>query len=406
VSIIQDGPARAGLIARIKNILLSPKTEWEVIEAEAATTQGLYVGYIMILAAIPAIMGLLVSLVVASMLSGLGGMFGVGIGISPVFAVISAVITYALSLVMVYVFALVIDALAPTFGGVKSPIQALKVSAYTATSVWVASLSMIVPPLGFLVLIAAAVYACYLCYLGLKQVMKAPEDKAVGYTIVAILITCIIGFVVNFVVRIPLGIIGGTAVMANHRALTLNVPGQGSINLGKLEEASKQIEANARAAEAAAAAGQPAPAAVGVVAGDKLQALLPDNLPGGFARKDIESNSGGLGGMQISTAKASYDKGDGRINLSVIDMGAMGALAGAVNVNSSKTTANGYEKMGVVNGHMTTEEYDRSGKSGKYSVMAGGHFMIEAEGTNVSIDDLKAAVNAVGVGRVEALAKG
>ena len=40
------------LVDRIKNILLSPRTEWPTIAGETATVQSLYVGYILILAAI------------------------------------------------------------------------------------------------------------------------------------------------------------------------------------------------------------------------------------------------------------------------------------------------------------------------------------------------------------------
>ena len=43
------------LVDRVKNILLSPRTEWPVIDAEPATVASLYTGYIMPLAAIPAL---------------------------------------------------------------------------------------------------------------------------------------------------------------------------------------------------------------------------------------------------------------------------------------------------------------------------------------------------------------
>src|SRR6185503_956259 len=43
------------LVDRAKKILLQPKTEWPVIAAEPHTVQGLYTGYVMILAAIPAV---------------------------------------------------------------------------------------------------------------------------------------------------------------------------------------------------------------------------------------------------------------------------------------------------------------------------------------------------------------
>ena len=40
------------LVDRVKNILLTPKTEWEVIDAEPTTVADLYKGYIIPLAAI------------------------------------------------------------------------------------------------------------------------------------------------------------------------------------------------------------------------------------------------------------------------------------------------------------------------------------------------------------------
>jgi hypothetical protein len=59
---VVESPKSAGLIQRVQNILLKPAAEWDVIEAEPATVQGLYVGYICILAAIPAIASILGSL--------------------------------------------------------------------------------------------------------------------------------------------------------------------------------------------------------------------------------------------------------------------------------------------------------------------------------------------------------
>ena len=43
-----------GLVDRARDILMKPKDEWAVIDREPATIGGLYTGYVMILAAIPA----------------------------------------------------------------------------------------------------------------------------------------------------------------------------------------------------------------------------------------------------------------------------------------------------------------------------------------------------------------
>jgi hypothetical protein len=86
------------LIDRVKNILLSPKTEWPKIAGETATVQSLYVDYILILAAIgPIAMALRFS----------------------VFGITFAILTYIVNLVITYLLALIVDALAPTFGGRK-----------------------------------------------------------------------------------------------------------------------------------------------------------------------------------------------------------------------------------------------------------------------------------------------
>jgi hypothetical protein len=89
-------------------------------------------------------------------------------------------------------------------------------------------------------------------------------------------------------------------------------------------------------------------------------------------------------------------------------MGAMGGLAamgGALNIQSSKQTATGYEKVGNVDGRMTTEKYDSGTKSGSYSTIVGDRVMVEAEGNAPSADAFKAAVASIDLARVEGLAK-
>ena len=120
------------------------------------------------------------------------------------------------------------------------------------------------------------------------------------------------------------------------------------------------------------------------------------------------ATGGGVGGIQGSNAEGAYAKGDATIRLEVTDMGAAGAMAGmasAFNVKGSKETATGYEKVGQVDGRMTTESYDRSSRHGEYSVLAGTRFMISATGEGASMDDLKAAVQSVDPAKLAGLAK-
>jgi hypothetical protein len=181
-----EGPRATGLVARVQNILTKPVTEWDVVAAEPATVSGLYTGYICLLAAIPAVAGVL-----GSALLGHGFLIGARVG---------AVGRYALTLASVYVIAFIVDALAPSFGGERSMTQALKLVAYSYTAAWVAGVFLIVPLLGWLVSVAGGFYSLYLLYLGLPKVMKNPADKTMIYLIVTIAAAVIVYIVVGAVV--------------------------------------------------------------------------------------------------------------------------------------------------------------------------------------------------------------
>jgi hypothetical protein len=186
------------LVDRVKNILLSPRTEWLVIDAEPATVASLYTGYIMPLAAIPAICG-----VIGSAVFGVSIPFVGRIRVPITTAIVNALVAYVMTLVGAYVFAVIIDALAPSFGGTKNQVQALKVVAYSGTAAWVAGIFAIFPAL-FPLQIIAALYCLYLLFIGLPICMKAPQEKAIGYTAVSI----ICAFVLAIVIGMILGMLG------------------------------------------------------------------------------------------------------------------------------------------------------------------------------------------------------
>ena len=167
------------LVDRVKNILLTPKTEWPVIAGESTDVKTLYTSYIMILAAIPAIAGLV----------------GMMILHFSVMAVGTAIVQYILALIMVFLVALLIDALAPTFGGTKSQINALKLVAYSATAGWVASIALVIPVLGAIIALIGSLYGIYLLYLGLPVMMKCPQEKVIPYLVVTIVIWILLSWV-------------------------------------------------------------------------------------------------------------------------------------------------------------------------------------------------------------------
>ncbi|OLC06910.1 MAG: hypothetical protein AUH42_04540 [Gemmatimonadetes bacterium 13_1_40CM_70_11] len=184
------------LVDRVKKILLQPNAEWAVINAELTNSATLYKSYIIPLAAIGP-----VCYAVGISVFGLHLPFGFGtIRYSITTALTQAVVRYALSLLGVFLFALIIDALAPSFGGQKNQVQALKVSAYSSTAAWVVGVVGIFPNVGILAILG--LYSLYLLWAGLPVCMKSPKEKATAYTIVVILVGIVLYFVIGAVAAI------------------------------------------------------------------------------------------------------------------------------------------------------------------------------------------------------------
>jgi len=388
------GPAGSPLFERVKRILLQPRDEWPRIAAEPTTIGDIYRSHVLPLAAIGPVAGF-----IGGQVFGMGA-FGITYRPPLMAGIAGALFGYVASLVTVYVLALIINWLAPNFGSAQNRTQAFKAAAYANTAGWVAGIFGLLPALGIVALLGA-IYGIYLLYLGLPVLMKAPSEKAAAYTgvvfVAAIVITLILGVLTAPIVAL---FAGGAMLGQGTTTGSVTMPGGGSVDMSKIEEATKKMEAAAKRAER----GEPGP----VIAPDVLQGLLPAALPGGLTRTSVESASAGAAGIGGSNAEGRYGSGDTQIRLTITDLGAMGGLAalgGAFNVQSSKQTATGYERVGKVDGRMTTEEYDSGSKSGKYATLVGDRIMVSAEGNAGSGDAFKAAVASVDLKRVEALSK-
>jgi hypothetical protein len=392
MTIVDPSAGTAGLVARVKAVLMQPKATWDVIDAEPATISGLYRSYAIPLAAIPVVCGL-----IGGLLFGSGGFMGITFRPSPISLVVQAVVHYCLSLGSLYILALIIGGLAPNFGGTKSPVQAFKVAAYASTASWVGGVFLLITYLSPLTIITG-IYSLYLLYLGLPRLMKVAEDKAVAYTALVIVAAVVVSIVIAAILS-PLARLGmpSMAAQGGHMSGKISTPG-GSIDVAKLQAASEQL---------AAAQKQSADGNVKLTDPEVLKAYLPGAVAG-YARTGLSAASAGAGGVGSASAEGAYEKGGSTMRLQVADMGAAGAIAGiagAFNVQSSKEENGRYEKVGKVDGRLTTESYDRNSKHGEYSVVVADRFMVHAEGDGVDIGDLKAAVAAVDPGRLESLAK-
>jgi hypothetical protein len=409
----------SNLIGRVQNILLTPKTEWPVIAAEPDTIGGLYTKYILLVSALgPIAMFLRYSIIGVGMPFVGTFRMGVGAGIG------MALSSYVIGLIAVFLWSLIINVLAPSFGGQKDGVQALKTAAYAATAGWVAGIAQIIPWIGWLIGIAGGIYSIYLLYLGLPHTMKSPADKAAGYTAVTVIAAIVLAWICWSIVGAmfwhgtmgPMGMPGAT------------VSSSGSFEPGStgaaLEKWSKQIEAAGKAVDESAKQnnGAPSAASVGalvgaVVAGnkpgvaalppDQLKSILPETLAGLPRTATAASRNSALG-FDVAEASADYSDGAGKkLKLEINDTGgAQGlvALASWANVEEQKEWQGGYEKTYKDGGRIVHERWDSSSKTGEYGVIVGQRFMVGVSGSAVSIDELKAAHGSINVAALEAAA--
>jgi len=386
---MSEQQAGNALVRRIKAILLKPREEWPVIEGETTSIADVYKSHVIPLAAIGPVATFLHAII-------FGNSF-LGITHRPSFfsALTSAVVSYIFTLIAVFLMALVIDFLAPRFDGTANRNKAFKLAAYSATAAWVAAIFQLIPGLGMLAILG--LYGLYLLYLGIPVMMKAPEEKAVVYTVVIVIVGAVAGMIINFLLAPLMLMTSNVSNTSNGGSLSgeMSVPGVGSIDIEKLEEAGKKMAAaNEKAKSGNATA----------IAPKRLAAMLPETLPGGLSRSNLKSSGSSIGGMGTSKASARYGEGNDSIELTITDLGAAGGLAAlgsAFNVESESQDGSVTERTGKIDGRFTTIRFDSERKDGSYSVIVGYRFNVEVDGKAGSIEALQGLINAVDISGLE-----
>lgn len=181
-----DVPA---LKERLTKLITDPKNEWLKIEPERTTVAELYKGFIIPVAAIPAVASFLGSVLIGLPFIGRS---------NPISAFVTAVFSLVMTMIGTYVAALIVSRLAPTFASVSDDRQALKLVAYSYAPLWVAGVLNLVPVLGMLALLAW-LYTIYVFYLGVPVMMKTPQDKVVPYMVVSALVMIVVSVVLAMV---------------------------------------------------------------------------------------------------------------------------------------------------------------------------------------------------------------
>lgn len=134
-----------------------------------------------------------------------------------------------------------------------------------------------------------------------------------------------------------------------------------------------------------------------------LKEMLPDAV-GAMKRKSQEGQK--QMGMSEASGDYSEENGDSSLTIKITDPGNMrammaGGAAMAFSMDLDKETDTGYEKNIKFQGYAAHEKME--GTSGEITVLVGDRFMVEVRGSNVKVDQMKAALGAVGLKKLEGM---
>ncbi len=181
------------LIDRVKNIIITPNKEWDVITTEQPDAGKIITGYVLPLAGLAAI--------AAFIGYGLIGFNILGYRVSGVnWGLYQALTILIGAIASVYITALVVDLLAPSFGSEKNFNRSVQLVAYSFTPMWIGGFLSIFPPIAMIGGLFG-LYGLYLLYLGIPKLKNTPADKQIGYFVVTLIITLVVYFVIGWILQ-------------------------------------------------------------------------------------------------------------------------------------------------------------------------------------------------------------
>ena len=188
-------------VARAKAILVDPAIAWQGIEKDIGDPAFLLSRYVAVLALVPALSGF-----IGATLIGAVGPSGAIVRAELIDGLLGAIFNYAASCVIVLLLGMIINLLAPVFGGRRDFEDAFKLAVYSFTPLWLAGLCLLLPGLRFLLLTGA--YGIYLLWLGVPRLTKVPEQHAVTFTLLIVICTCGLLYAAAVTQRILFGTAG------------------------------------------------------------------------------------------------------------------------------------------------------------------------------------------------------
>jgi hypothetical protein len=140
----------------------------------------------------------------------------------------------------------------------------------------------------------------------------------------------------------------------------------------------------------------------------ELKALLPAALPG-FNRSNVEGERSGAMGVDVAVASAQYTNDNGAsISIKISDMGSLTgpmrlATLGWTMAQVDRESDEGYEKTTTFNGYKAFEKFWTSTKHGELSILIEGRFVVEVDGSDCEMGQIKDAAGKVDLGKLAAM---
>lgn len=162
---------------RTKNLIVKPEEEWKVIESEDTKSGAIMMNFVLPYL----VLGFVATLLGSYLFAGRWIFNPLG------YALATAITSFVVYIIVLYVTPIIIKALGSSFGTEVSQEKAFKLIAYSfVPSYLIAILTGLFPVVSILGL--AGLYSLYILWHGFGSLLHTPEDKKVGYYIVTILI--------------------------------------------------------------------------------------------------------------------------------------------------------------------------------------------------------------------------
>ncbi|OGW42484.1 MAG: hypothetical protein A2010_00855 [Nitrospirae bacterium GWD2_57_9] len=178
------------ILQRMKNILLRPRAEWELIKQEQTSLRKLFGGYGALMAAVPPVAALVERF-----------LFNRGIVSNAVHSPFLYVITtnllwYLVILANILITATIITVIVASKEPGWVSLRGLQLATYSYTPLFLVAMLAVIPRLGWLIY-PAILYSLYLLYLGIRSITGAPQGKAAWDAVASFLVTGVVVGILN-----------------------------------------------------------------------------------------------------------------------------------------------------------------------------------------------------------------